>query len=658
MMRVASVVALSGLMIVSQRLVAQADAGAYTRSQAARGRASYAARCATCHGPDLEGGVAPALAGDAFRRSWGQPSRTVDDLFYILRTTMPRPEAASLATDEYLDLLAHILERNGVAAGNEPLAATPRLATLRVPGGSTHAPPKRTVILGDRARPVGGGPGQAELNAAAGSTDWLYHTHDYAGTRFSPAARIDATNAGRLALACTYPLNDLNLFQAGPIVWRGTMYVSNARVTAALDAASCRERWRHVWKPLDREVWPTNRGVAIKDGYVVRGTADGYLLALDSEDGALLWARQVAKPAAGETITMPPLIWADRVFIGPAGSENNIRGWVGAFRLTDGEPLWRFNTIPAPGEPGAETWENHLVPVGGGALWTPMALDLERRELYVPVTNPAPDLPAELRPGKNLYTNAAVALDLGTGRLNWYDQLVPSDFHDWDLTQVAPLFRARVGGRERDVMATAGKDGVLRLLDRRSQARLWETPVTTQLNMATPLTASGPVRFCPGMLGGVQWNGPAWHPGTGLLIVPAVDWCFSARLADTVRYIPGQLYIGGEGKPDGAKQGWLTAVRAEDGAVQWRYRSPEPMVAAVTTTAGGLVLTGEGTGDFIVLEAATGKELFRYGTGAPIGGGIVTYEVDGTQYIAVTSGRPSPFFGNTGAAAVHVFVVR
>ncbi len=633
------------------------DRVGFTVDQATRGRAHYAAQCAACHGPKLEGGAAPPLAGAGFARVWGQPSRSVDDLFYVIRTTMPRPRVGSLTADQYLEIVAYLLEQNGMAAGPTPLAATPALASLRLPVGvpGPTARPKETVLIGDRSVPRGTGPTQADLNQAATSQSWPYHTHDYSGTRHSPASEIQVANAPALTVVCAYQLGDMNFFQAGPIVWGNTIYLSTSRVTVAIDATTCRERWRHEWQAQDTELWPNNRGVAIKDGYVVRGTADGYLLALDAEDGALLWARQVAKPAAGETITMPPLIWNDLVFIGPAGSENNARGWVGAFRLATGEPVWRFNTVPAAGEPGSETWGNPAVPIGGGAVWTPLALDLAAEELYVAVTNPAPDLPRELRPGKNLYTNALVSLDARSGALRWYEQLVPADFHDWDLTQIAPLFRVAAGGKERDVVATVGKDGILRLLDRVTRARIWETPVTTQLNVAEPLSKNRMVRFCPGVLGGVEWNGPAWSPAAKLLVVPAVDWCTEAKLADTTRFIAGENYMGGEFKPLAEKQGWLTAVDARSGAVVWRYRSKEPMVAAVTTTAGGLALTGEITGDFLVLDLKSGTPLYRFNTGGPIGGGLVTYVAGGRQYIAVTSGRPSGWFGATGAPTVFIF---
>ena len=154
-----------------------------------------------------------------------------------------------------------------------------------------------------------------------------------------------------------FQIGERDNFQTGPVVHNGTMFVTTMTATIALDAATCRVKWRHTWAPKDDTLWQRNRGVAIKDGRVVRGTPDGYLLALNADTGAMLWARQVAKPDDGETFTMAPLIFEDLVLVGPAGSENNIQGWVGAFRLADGSPVWRFNTIPRPGEPGSETWD-------------------------------------------------------------------------------------------------------------------------------------------------------------------------------------------------------------------------------------------------------------------------------------------------------------
>lgn len=633
----------------------------YTPGQAAAGRKVYGAYCANCHGAELEGGVGPSLAGARFLHDWSD--KGTRHLFETLRRTMPKPASGSLSDSAYVDVFAYVLSRNGVPAGAAPLEGTAsRLDSIdltALPAGAGPAPtPPPAFIAGSRALPEGTGPGPEALTRPD-SGDWLYHTGSYAGTRYSPLSQITTSNVSRLGVVCAYQMGVPETFHAGPIEYRGVLYLSTATLTVALDASTCREHWRHVWEARDRALWLNNRGVAIENGYVVRGTADGYLVALDAADGELLWARQVAHPDSGETITMAPLIYGDLVLIGPAGSENNVQGWVGAFRLEDGSPVWRFNTVPRPGEPGAETWRRAPgVAAGGGAVWTPLSLDAARGVVFVAVTNPAPDLARRLREGSNLYTNSLVALDVHTGKLLWYEQLVPSDFHDWDLTQVSPLVRAEVAGSERDLVFASGKDGLLRAIDRTTHRRLWETPVTTRRDVDEPLTPEGTVA-CPGILGGVEWNGPAYDPGTGLLYVPAVDWCwkFATLPDDSVRVVPGEMYLGGTATPTAESTGWLTAVDVRDGSVRWRYHSSMPMVAAVTTTRGGLVLTGEQTGDFVAFDAASGEELYRFYAGGGLFGGIITYETGGRQYVAATTGGGSLTFGASGSATLFVFAL-
>ncbi|TFG49000.1 MAG: c-type cytochrome, partial [Gemmatimonadales bacterium] len=295
---------------LSTALAQESDGPGYTAAQADRGRRIFGAFCATCHGSELEGAVGPALAGANFVARWTLPDRSVADLFRTMRTTMPRPAAGSLAEESYVQLLAYLLERNGIEAGARELTAAPAaLATIRLPRAATGLPEAPEYIAGENGiRPTGKGPSQADLDAAEQSTDWLYHTHDYSGTRYSPLKQVTAANAGRLQVACAFQVGSIETFITGPLVWQGTMYLTTARLTIALDATTCREKWRHSWEPLDDFLWANNRGVAIRDGYVVRGTADGYLFALDAADGTLLWARQVARPALGETITMPPMI--------------------------------------------------------------------------------------------------------------------------------------------------------------------------------------------------------------------------------------------------------------------------------------------------------------------------------------------------------------
>jgi alcohol dehydrogenase (cytochrome c) len=659
-------VGLSLLTLLASAPAAAAQSGVYTAAQAESGRTLYTDRCASCHGDELSEGSAPPLAGPTFRRTWSRTNVTVDDLLYIMTASMPPQRTGELSQGQYVSILAYIISQNGLAAGSTALTAdADQLRTLNLLSDEDRAAGTAVAFIeGTRATPLGSGPTREQLlTAADDAANWLYHTRDYSGTRYSPLDEIDTENVGDLGPACMFQLGEPRNFQSGPIVFDGVMYVTGVRTTVALEADTCRPIWRHEWTPRDREPFVLNsRGVAIQDGWVVRATADGYLFALDAEDGELLWARQVADPWKGESFTMAPMIFEDMVLIGPAGSENAISGWVGAFRLEDGEEIWRFHTVPDATREGGGSWLNpYNIPLGGGATWTPFSLDPERGELYVAVTNPAPDLPANLRPGPNLYTNSMVALDVHTGELVWYDQLVPADEHDWDLTQVSPIYTAQVDGQTRNLIATAGKDGMLRVIDRDSRSRVFEAVLTTLENVDAPVTTAG-VRVCPGIFGGVEWNGPALHAPTGLLITPSVDWCFLFRdfEAPDIRYVEGQMYLGGEVVPAGPRTGWITAVDGATGEVRWRYHSPDAVIGAVTTTAGNLAFSGELTGDFVAFNATTGDVLYRFNTGGPIGGGVVSYAVDGKQYVAVASGRPSGYWQgeNLGSGTVVVFALR
>lgn len=504
------------------------------------------------------------------------------------------------------------------------------------------------------------GPTQIELNAAASNaTDWLHANHDYGGQRFVDATGINRDNARSLQPTCVYRLRDRNPFHANPVVYRGVMYVTSPYATIALDAVTCRERWRHDWKAKARELAPHNGGVAVKSGKVIRGTRDGYLIAIDADTGRLLWERAAANPAQRETFTMPPVIFENVIIIGPAGNEVPIRGWVGAFSLDSGEPLWRFHTMPRAGEAGADTWGSTEMLTGGGAVWTPFSLDPHRALVFIPVGNASPAFNGDVRPGANLYTNSLVVLDARTGKLMWHYQASPHDTHDWDLTQVSPIFSADVKGKRRLLVAVVGKEGLLRVLDTESREHLYEVAVTRRQNTDVPITVDG-VHVCPGPLGGVQRNGPAFNPRTNMLYVAAVEWCGLFKKSETPVHIVGQEYLGGAWIPDARDRarGWLTAVDATTGAVRWRYESRHPMLAGVTATSADLLFTGELDGNFVVLDARDGTVLFRHNIRGAMNGGVVTYEIGGRQYVAVTSGSANIYWQTPHApATVTIFAV-
>ncbi|MEW6211251.1 MAG: PQQ-binding-like beta-propeller repeat protein [Acidobacteriota bacterium] len=642
-----------------------AESGVYTQAQAARGRALYDKQCALCHGSRLEGASSTPLAGARFMEKWGRGNHNVDELYYITRTQMPFGAGGTLTRQQYIDIVAYILKVNGYKSGAQPLPLNSALLKrIRIePKGQIK---EMIADAGEKTAPAAGGaprsaaPSQEELNEAhASTTDWLHSNHDYAGRRYVDLKQINPQNVALLRPSAIYQVGDTKAFHNNPLVYRGVMYITTTWSTIAIDAVTGKLKWRHNWKPKSIEVWPPNRGAAIKDGRVVRATTDGYLYALDMETGQMLWEKKVIAAEKNEgSFNLAPVIFENLIILGVGISEQGVKGWIGAFKLENGEQVWRFNTVPDEGEPGAETWgkpESRLH--GGGAVWSPIAVDHQKGLLYVPVANPAPDFFDAIRPGANLYTCSMVVLDARTGKLNWHYQLVPHDTHDWDTTQASPLFTARVGGKMRNLVATAGKDGLLHVLDRDTREHLYETAVTTRKNTDAPLTKAG-VHACPGVLGGVQWNGPAFNPQTNMLYVPAVDWCGTYKRDDEVRFVIGQLYMGGSYIEDPVEtaRGWLTAIDASTGKVVWRYQSAKPMLAAVTTTSAGLVFAGELTGDLIALDGRTGKVLYRFNVGGPMNGGLITYSINGKQYVAAVTGSASGFWrAAPGSSTIVIF---
>lgn len=489
------------------------------------------------------------------------------------------------------------------------------------------------------------GPTHQQLVTPRRSSDnWLLVNHDYAGQRFSPATQITPLSVRRVRLVCHIDLGTTPPFQTNPIVYEGVVYITTTSSTIAFKGDDCTQVWRHDRAPKDSMNYPQQRGVALKDGILVRGTGDGYLLALSATDGSVLWERKVADASTGAAVTMPIIPFRDVVFAGAAGSEFGARGWIGAYTLKTGEPVWRFNTAPeASDSAAAKTWGDPNE-IAGGGVWTAIAIDPLRGELYVPVGSAAPPFNGEGRPGSNLYTSGMVVLNARTGRLLWYRQQVPHDIRNWELTHASPLYEARVRGLQRRLVAMAGKAGLLEVVDRATRRLVFSTAVAARDTLGT----SG--RVCPGPFGGVSYNGPAYSPRTNTLYVPTVEWCARIIKGDRAPVVPRQFNWGGrfEFEPVERARGWLVAVDASTGAVRWRYASRRPMISAVTVTAGDVVFTGELSGDLIALDARTGAPLFRYALGAPLSGGLVTYTLGGRQYVAVASGTAGAFWQAPG----------
>lgn len=490
----------------------------------------------------------------------------------------------------------------------------------------------------------------------AQTVDWPRYAGDLSATRFSPLAEITKSNAAQVRKICTYDTGETTSFQTGPIEVQGVIYFTTYNSTFAVDAASCALKWKQTrtGPPGGLQV---NRGVAFENGRLFRGTGDGRLLALDAASGKPVWDVPVADAAKGESVPLAPVAWNGMVFAGNAGGDVfGVTGRVYAFSAADGHQLWRFDVVPESG-PARETWKNVTAqnPPTGGATWTTYSLDPGAGILWISTGNVAPDFLLALHPGDNLYTTCVLALDAKTGKLLAYVQPVKKDFHDWDMTAPPALIRTRGG---RTIAAAAGKDGLLYAIDRSSVNPskaagsplkiLYSTPVTTRSNVDVPLSTTSETHFCPGVSGGTEWNGPAFSAPLNLVFVNATDWCASVKVAAASSAVgkPGAAWSGsgdpehafGRTDPKEMWGGWMTAVDADTGRVRWKYKSPTPLVAAVTPTAGGLVFTGDLNGDVLGLDAETGNVVWRDSTDAAIAGGVIAYQTGGRQRIAVAAG--------------------
>ncbi|MEY2854187.1 MAG: hypothetical protein RL030_1319 [Pseudomonadota bacterium] len=488
----------------------------------------------------------------------------------------------------------------------------------------------------------------------AQGAQWPNYNNQLDSQRYSPLKQINASNVARLGEVCRVQVDGPASFHSGLIVVNGTIYGATGRETFALDATNCAVRWKFDYAPDEEPCGGGNRGVAVMNGHVFRGTCDGRLVALDAATGKLLWKNVIANPRLGESTVAAPLAWQGVVYMGIAGSELGIRGRVLAFDADTGKELWRFNTIPIGSETGAETWlRPESAKTGGGGVWGSLSLDVTTGELFVPVGNPWPDLDVAYRPGTNLFTNSVIVLDARTGALKWWHQVAPGDMMDLDIAAGPLLFR---DSRARDLLVISGKDGYVTAVDRDTKQRVYRTPVTTVLPPPKAITPEG-VKTCPGFAGGVEWNGPGLDPVNKQLVVGAVDVCFILKLGKT-EYSPGAVSFGGTVEPVGDTTGWITALDAETGAVRWKYHAEKPVIAAITPTAGGITFAGDLAGNLLVFDSPTGKLLHKARAGGAMAGGIVTYELGGRQYVAYAAGNISRnAFGDLGLPSIVIMTL-
>ena len=382
------------------------------------------------------------------------------------------------------------------------------------------------------------------------------------------------------------------------------------------------------------------------------GTLDAALLALDSRTGALLWEIQMADPMQGFSITSPPLPLEDRIIAGIAGGEFGIRGFVDAYDPATGARLWRFSTIPGPGEFGHDTWAGDSWRLGCGATWLPGSYDPELHLLYWAVGNPCPLYNGPVREGDNLFTSSVVALDPATGQRQWHFQFSPHDTHDWDANQDMMLVDRTYHGAPRKLLLHADRNGHFYVLDRSNGKFLAATPFTAQTwnsgfdangrpiaAAASEPSAAGNV-VAPSIGGGTNFQAPSYSPATGLIYL-AYQEGGQRYISETQRFEPGQQYPGGRGAASGqARTAGIKAIDPESGKTVWSFALTQgSLTAGVLATAGGVVFAASREGYLFALDARTGASLWRFQTGAAIDASPISYAVAGKQFVAIAAGN-------------------
>ena len=625
------------------------------------GRAIFVSRCAGCHGSDGNGGeLGPAITNRVAMRG-------DQDLAAVIRDGIPAagmPSSATLTASESAGLvrfLRTLQPRNGPQLPRVSVTINGRALA----GIALNQTRSDMQVLGDDGkihllRQTDGG-----YRSVTSQADWPSYNGTTLGSRYSGLAQIDKNNVARMVPKWIFSLPNTPRLQVTPVVVDGVMYVTSANECYALDAGSGREIW-HYQRPrtkglIGNAAGGINRGVGVAGDRVFMVTDHAHVIALNRHTGALLWDTEMADWHQNYNATGAPLPVGNLVVTGTSGGDEGVRGFVAAFDQATGREVWRFWTVPAPGEPGSETWRGKGIAHPGGATWMTGAYDPQLDTLYWPVGNPGPDLIGDDRLGDNVYTDSIVALDAKTGALKWHFQFTPHDVWDYDAQEAVALVDATWQGQPRKLIVQANRNGFFYVLDRTNGKFLFGTAYVKNVTWATGLTAEGkPMkapnmepslegrRVCPSLDGASNWYSTSFNPVTGLYYVQTNDKC-GIFTKVPVEWEAGKGFMGGSFRqaPDEPAQRVLRAIDIRTGKPAWEL----PQLGAVNSwggvlsTAGGVVIFGEDSGALMAADAAHGKPLWSFQTSQLWKASPMTYMFDNRQYIAVAAGSDIIAFG-------------
>ncbi|MCS3451171.1 alcohol dehydrogenase (cytochrome c) [Bradyrhizobium elkanii] len=498
------------------------------------------------------------------------------------------------------------------------------------------------------------------VKGATDTSNVLNYGMGYNLQRFSTLNQINKDTVKNLVPVWNYSLNDDRSEESQPLVYQGVIFVTTHNATIAIDAKSGKQIWKtKVEYPAETPrivcCGIINRGAALYDGKVFRTTLDANVIALDAKTGKELWRQKAADIKEGYSMTVAPLVADGVVITGISGAEFGTRGFIDGWDPATGKKLWRTYSIPTPDEPGGDTWKGDTWKLGGGSTWITGSYDPELNTVYWGIGNPGP-FNSAVRPGDNLYTCSVLALDPKTGKIKWHYQFSPNNPFDYDSVAEMVLADMNVEGKPTKVLMDANRNGFFYVLDRTNGKLLaanpyvnvnWATGIDMKTGrpIETDITKDAregkKVTVYPSILGGKNWEPMSFNPQTGLAYANTLAFGGKYK-AEPVTFKQGEWYLGmdltdpwewGTGP-----RGHLKAIDPMTGKAKWEAPSDIPRFSGVLSTGGGVVFSGQLTGEFEAFDADTGKKLWQFQTGSGIEGQPVTWQQDGVQYVAVTSG--------------------
>jgi alcohol dehydrogenase (cytochrome c) len=529
--------------------------------------------------------------------------------------------------------------------------------------GAIGQPPPQTVTAPMPAVLQNYQPVTAERLLHPENNNWLTIRRTYDGWGYSPLEEITPANVGRLRPVWVFSTGEPRVHESAPIVNNGVMFVTTPNnQVIAIDAASGNLLWRYRRPRVPGALVPhdTSRGVALYGDKVYFAGGEAVVVALDAKSGREVWTSTVADNKSAYYISLAPLIAGGKLMVGTSGGEFGIRGFVAALDPDTGKELWRTYTIPAPGEPGSETWMGDQWKTGGAPIWVTGNYDPETNLAYWGTGNGSPTI-GDQRPGDNLHITSTLAIDVATGAIKGHFQYHPNDSWDWDEVSPPILVDYQRNGRTIKGLIDVARDGYLWFLERSAgpikfvegKPYVYQNvfksldPVTGRpdVDLSRKPGTGKLAEYCPNAHGGKNWPPIAFSPKTRMIYVPANNNLCGATTGVPATYTPGRAFVGVSGfgssvAPGGSHFGEVQAWNVDTGQRVWTYNYVKsPNWGSMLATSGGLVFTG-GTSDrrFHAFDATTGKLLWEFPSNSGILAPPTSFAIGGKQYIAVESG--------------------